>query len=130
MSKSTTYKKGTYRRIYKAGVIFLLCVVVFFLAHAVFDIWKKERIAQRNLSDVLLAYSKLDERHTELSLEMEALETDRGIEEAIHEKYRAVKDGEHLAVIIASDIDTSKDKTSQASEGFFARIKRFLGDMF
>jgi cell division protein FtsB len=108
--------------------ILLLLILVFVLSRAVSNIGdKKDKIDQR-LANVNNEYSKLIERERVLRDRVDFLSTEEGVEAELRSKYRAVADGEKVAVIIQDDSGTSSATTTvEKKRSLFGRIFSIIG---
>ena len=81
--------------------------------------------AAENKKNILEELGKLKAREDNLTAQVERLSTPEGIEESIREKFRVVKEGEGLIVIVNDKTDLDQDKgatPSQKIKSFFKRI--------
>jgi cell division protein FtsB len=109
------------------ALIFLL-LVLFVLARATFRLTAKADSGEARLAQAQAEYQKLEQRKADLSIKVEKLSTTEGLESEIRAKYRAVKDGESVAVIIDDEhITAALTASSTPQLGFFRRILRKLG---
>ena len=89
-------------------VIVLLLAAFIFTAHAAWVIYEKDRMSADRLAQAQANLKRLQSQRAALDERIKFLSTDRGIEAELREKYRAVKDGESVAVIVdASGTPTS-----------------------
>ncbi|HEY4715413.1 MAG TPA: septum formation initiator family protein [Candidatus Paceibacterota bacterium] len=103
-------------------VLFVFSVI---LIIGLFDIVPKERNTNRNKELILDQLNSFKNQSSSLEAQIEKLRTDDGIEEKIREKFRVVKDGEGLVVIV--DDQSAKTNTEpQKSNNFW----RFLINLF
>lgn len=89
--KGITHSKATML------VLFLISIV---LIAGLFSIIPKERATRENKKQVIDALNLLQNQSSSLAYQIENLKTEAGIEEKIREKYRVVKEGEGLIVIV------------------------------
>jgi cell division protein FtsB len=108
--------------------LILLLIILVVLVRATSRLTSKAETGATRLAQAQAEYDKLEERKADLSFKVNKLSTDEGMESEIRAKYRAVKDGESVAVIL--DNEASLAAGTQASTtkiGFFRRILRKLG---
>ena len=102
-----------WKRVLSSPVTIVLLVIILVLAaRAAWGIYQKDRISAERLAQVEANAGKLRAQQTSLNQRIEYLSTDRGVEAELREKYRAVKDGESVAVVIDSADATSSAATS------------------
>ncbi len=118
-------KKKVKKIMYSRTVIFLLFLLFIFLLHATYGVYKKEKLTRINLAQIELERSSLDIRYQKLEKSVAYLQTDEGVESEIRNKFRAVKPGEQVAVIINNEI--KKEKIIQKDQSLWMKIKDFFG---
>jgi len=80
-------------------LVILLCVVVVFAFNMIGLIEKEKETAQKKAL-ILDEIDTLNKRETMLRSDINKLNTDDGIEDAIRDKYQVVKPGEKMVVIV------------------------------
>jgi cell division protein FtsB len=113
--------------VYSWFTLFLLLIIVILLGRGVWNVYKNENVSSYNEERSNEVYRKLEDRSNFLSSEIDALETDKGIETEIRDKFRVVKEGEQLAIIINSGDDEGEPVVVD-EESFWIRILNFLRD--
>lgn len=98
---------------YSKITLVLLLVFVVFLGKQVYDIYTKNKLSRESLSITTKDYEALKTRERMLSLEIERLKTERGIEEEIRNKYDVAKPGEEVVVIVDKDRKSSSTEDSE-----------------
>lgn len=91
--------------------VFILFVI---LAKATWNIHQKADTSRDRLYRAQADLAKLDKHKEDLSEQVSALSTEAGIEAALRAKFRAVKDGESIAVIVDEN-ETNNIKNTEAS---------------
>ena len=110
-------------------MLLLLLIICIILTKATMNIKRKAVISNERLLQAHAELAKLESRKTDLDKKVSRLSTDYGIESEIRTKYRAVKDGESLAVIIEqNNVEQSSSTASTTSPkyGWFRRMFRSL----
>jgi cell division protein FtsB len=79
--------------------VLVLGVIVIFLGFSVFSVFQKREEARTNANTAQYEVLTLRESELKTQAEIDRLNTDAGVEEAIRNKYRAAKPGEGLVVI-------------------------------
>lgn len=105
--------KRSYRRIlFSWGALAITLIVTFLGVRGVFEMYSKESLSR----DRLIAAQKEQEdfrlRHASLSQAVSFLETDEGVESELRKKYRVVKPGEEV-VLIVNDVPNEQDLPEQ-----------------
>lgn len=118
-------KKKIKKALYSRPVIFLLFIVLAFLIHATWNIYKKQQISKIDLQEVKKESDGLALREAHLKDAVAYLNTDEGIEAEIRSKFRAVRPGEQVAVIIHNDVE--KVLLPPEKKSFWMKIKSFFG---
>ncbi|MES3030808.1 MAG: hypothetical protein V4697_00125 [Patescibacteria group bacterium] len=114
-------KKKIRNWIYSPLTLLVLAILFIIIAKSLFGVYQKEKISAANLERERLELSKLTSREENLASSLEYLKTDAGIESEIRGKFRAVKEGEQVAVIIDGDA-SSTATTSTSTRGFWYRL--------
>lgn len=83
--------------------IVALVVLVVILAKASWGISQKVAISKEKLDLAIKEQTRLEDYKSELSRKIGYLSTDQGIEAELRTKYRAIHEGESIAVIIDND---------------------------
>lgn len=83
----------------KVGLVVLLIIFVLF-AKGTWGVYKKASFAKENRIRAEDQLRELREHEAVLSEELEKLKTERGMEEAIREKFDVGREGEHLIVLV------------------------------
>lgn len=114
-------KKKIRKVLYSFTTLILLSIVFIVLLKAVWSVYKKERISSGNLEKEKLESLKLKERDKGLTDSILYLNTEEGIENEIRTKFRAVKEGESVAVIVDEQA-TRTPVTATSTNGFWYRL--------
>lgn len=121
-------KKKSYRKfIYSPVTLFILCLVFLLLAKALFGVYGKERVSAGYLARQQTEYSKMKEREKELSDSVEYLKTEQGVEAEIRSKFRVVKEGESVAVIVDNDAPATTTSATTTPKTLFQKFLGFFG---
>ena len=121
-------------RVMKSPItIILACIILAVLIKATWSIHKKAVIADTKLVQAKSELAKLQARDQDLQLQVGYLSTDQGVEAELRTKYRAVKDGESVAVIMddsqpAAAIEASSSSSSSTvGVSWWRRFLSFFG---
>ncbi len=124
------HKKSFEKIFYSRFVLVFFIVALIFFVKSVYSIAKKDHVLNNDKKNDEATLSALVDHKNSLTNNLNKLSTNAGIEENIRDKYRVVKDGEGLVVIV--DNDPKTDNTATASNAlpqktFWQSIKSFFG---
>lgn len=109
-------------------------VLFFFLFRAAWSVHEKAVLSELKLKTAQIELSKLEAHQRDLSNQIGYLSTEQGIEAELRTKYRAVKEGESVAVIVDNDnvanvstIIATTTATTTESAGWGRRLLRMFG---
>ncbi len=114
-------KKKIKKILYSPIVLIILALLVVFLIKGAWSVYKKESLSMQNLEKERIELEKLLLREKSLASSLDYLKTDQGIESEIRSKFRAVKEGEKVAVIVDEQVPTSSATTTQ-KHGFWYNL--------
>ena len=128
-------KQSTIKRFLSSPWAFAASLLLFvILAKATWNIHAKASLSAAKLAETRTEVAKLQDRHDELASKVASLSTDDGLENEIRTKYRAVKEGESVAVIVdesqnASIASASSSSSTENSEpqGWWSRFWSWFG---
>lgn len=100
----------------------LLCLIVW----KTWGIYQKEQTARHALEESRTEKEELAKHADELSMDIDRLNTEEGIEEVVRDRYGVAKAGEEVIVLIEEEMREEIDE--EASSGFWARFKAFFTD--
>ncbi len=102
-------RKKTYKKfIYSPLALLLLFLILLVFIRAVFDVYKKERVSDQYLKKEQEQLASMTSRQKELSQSVDYLKTDKGVEVELRSKFRVVREGESVAVIVDNDASSSR----------------------
>ena len=93
-------------------MLVVLAIVLVFFAWGVVRFLIKMRETGRNREIAELKIAELEKTRQKLSVDIENLKTEKGMEESIREKFGLAKEGEGLIVVV----DDKNDPNAQAKE--------------
>jgi len=93
-------KRRIKKVVYSIGMVAILLGIVFWLGGAVFDVYEKAKITKDRRLDALSELEELKKTEAELRARIDTLLNERGIEEAVREKFDVAKEGEKVIKII------------------------------
>ena len=113
------------RILYAPITILVLAVLVVVLVRGAFRAYQSERASQAQLQNIEQSASELSARESFLKQQTERLQSPRGLEEELRNKYPVAKQGEHV-VIIVEPKEGSSNNVSTSSRGFWSTIVNFF----
>ena len=117
--------KNKFKKIFYSWPVFvLLLAIVLLVASGVWGVSKSERTSCGKKDSSEERYDKLEDKSDNLLSEIESLKTEKGIETEIRDKFRVVKEGEQLAIIINSD--DGEDQVEIKEEKIWVKIWNFF----
>lgn len=111
-------------------VVFFLLIIIFLVK--VFELYQKDRIVTKEKNTVMNEAQALQAKAESLRTDIESLSTERGIEQAIRDKFRVVKEGESIVVIPDQNSASSRKANEQYIEEqqYSSGFKQFLKEWF
>lgn len=116
-------------RLYSIPVLLVLLVLLFVALNGAWNMYGKYASNSAELSRMRAEAADMRERREELTGKLRYLETDKGVEEEIRNKYNVVKEGEEVVVIVDDRASTSPESRSEKG-GFFANIWSSITGIF
>ena len=106
-------KQGLFSKVMSSRVVLLILIVLFaFLTKVSFTMKERLELSKSKLNVANSELDKLINHQTDLANKIKYLSTDEGIEAELRTKYRAIRNGESVAVIIDSDKKATSTATS------------------
>lgn len=115
-------KKRIKRIVYSPVVLVILFIILAIFVRGVFKVHDRAVLSRNNLNREQIELNKIIEREKKLEASLEYLKTEQGIEDEIRSKFRAVKEGEKLAVILDDAIATTTATTTEQNTGLWNRL--------
>ena len=111
--------------LYSWPFLIVLIITSIFLAHGVWGVYQQERLTRVIKNQRLTHLEELEIREDALQEEINRLNTERGIEEEIRQKFEVAKEGEGVIVIVEPPLNGSEaDKEAHIS--IFNRLSRMI----
>ena len=85
----------------------------------------REAVALRNQSQEELR--ELQSKQADLTTQINGLSTDRGLESEVRNRYRVVRPGEQLVIVVDPATSATTTQTSGGIASFWQRFLRFVG---
>lgn len=120
-------RKKSYRKyIYSPFTLLLLFIVLGLLLKALWGLSIKERLSSDYLKQEQAELNRMNDRKRELAQTIDYLKTDQGVESELRSKFRVVKEGEEVAVIVGDD-DATTTAPTVPPPTFFEKVLHFIG---
>ena len=107
------------RIIYSWPSIFVLLLIILFLVKNIFGIYQGKKQSSINREHSELVFVELEDKSNLIKEEIKLLKTEKGIEKEIRDKFRVVKEGEQMAIIINSDKNSNQEKSGNPKNGLW-----------
>jgi len=121
--------KNKFKKIFYSWPVFvLLLAIVLLVASGVWGVSKSERTSCGKKDSSEERYDKLEDKSDNLLSEIESLKTEKGRESEIRDKFRVVKEGEQLAIILKSVDDPECEVVEENDGNLWKKILDFLRD--
>lgn len=123
-------KKKSYTKvIYSPFTLFLIFLVFLVLLRALWGVYKKEVISAQYLQKEQEQLTAILSRQRELAQSVDYLKTDKGVESEIRSKFRVVREGESVAVIVDNDATTTSQiqATTTQQQGWWSKMWNAIG---
>ena len=111
---------------YSWPVLVLVAGLIILIGKNVFEVYKNEKTSRVNQEKSEEVFTSLENRSNLIATEIAALKTEKGIETEIRDKFRVVKEGEQLVVIINSDQNKNNNSVSDKTETLLTKIIQVL----
>ena len=116
-------RKNKFKRFMQTKpVLLILVIMVIAFAWNIAGMVGKMNETVKNRKDVENKISELEQMKSELSSDIDDLNTDKGVEESIREKFGLAKEGEGM-IIIVDDKDPEEGTQKSEKKGFFGWLK-------
>jgi len=131
-------RSSTAKKIFSSPFTLIVIAVIFvILLRATWSMHKKADVSRTKLDQAEVVLTKLSDRQNDLGAQVQRLSTEQGIEAEIRTKYKGVREGESVAVIIGDDASatgtdtatatSTSQATSTASVGWFKGLLQKIG---
>ena len=116
------YEKRKARNIvYSKPMLVILAILVIAFMYSVYGALEKERETRVVKNQRAAVLEELSEREEVLQLEIDRLNTEKGIEAEIRSKFEVAKDGEEVIVIVEAP-SGEEPRSNEEKGGFFQRL--------
>lgn len=112
--------------VYSPVAIVFLAVILFFLVRALWGVYGSEQRSSQELSVAQRNAADLENRAQYLTTQIDELNSPRGLEGALREKYPVAKEGEQMVIIVPPSATSSATSTASAPS-WWQRFLDFFG---
>lgn len=120
-------RKKIRKILYSKITLIALAVVLLLVGDGAWNIYQKAAIARAERDSAARSLADLQSRTAELQASLVQLQSERGVEEDIRQKFTVVRPGEDVVVVVDDSTKKSENSEAVAPKGFWARIASFLG---
>jgi cell division protein FtsB len=127
-------KSGVWRKIISSPFTLVIILIFFiFMLKVVWNIREKLSDSNSRLRSTNAEFMKLQAHQNDLSNKISYLSTEQGIEAELRTKYRAIREGESVAVIVDEDqassslTHASSSQQTDSNISWWRRILRVVG---
>ena len=123
--------RSMWKKIISSPFTLVVVIILFlFLTKAVWTIREKKLLSVSRLKATEDEFAKLEAHQKDLSDQINFLSTEQGMESELRTKYRAIRDGESVAVIIDNKQTVSVSKVEvniENKNSWWSRILQVFG---
>ncbi len=105
----------------------ILSIIVVSLLRSNYNIYKKNQIAKINRGESDKKLAQLVGKHDRLSSLLKKLDTERGVEEELRNKFQITKSGERVLVVVDEEGQQDYTGTTTIDQGYWEGFKSFFG---
>jgi cell division protein FtsB len=104
----------------RAGGVFLLLLIAVLSGRATWDMYQKFTLAAQAHDEAQKGLDALQQKQAHIAAAVDALATERGVEQEIRERFGVAKPGEGEITVVRDPKEASS--TAQGQKGLFERI--------
>jgi cell division protein FtsB len=110
-------EKNRWRRVvYSKTILVILLILLVWLGNSTYGIYTKQQKSQNNLARTQEELKDLEKRQQDLQAKIQRLNQATGVDEEIINKFRMVKEGEKMIVLVDTpEVDTSISTVTEKS---------------
>ena len=122
-------KRHKVRKVMNSPItVILLVVVIIVLLRATWNIYGKVDLSRTKLNEAQSTLVKLQQRGDDLQAQVNRLSTEQGVEAEIRTKYKGIRAGESVAVIVGDDsVASATEASTTQSVGWFKGLLQKIG---
>ncbi len=112
------------RLIHTTPALLILALLLLFFVYNILGLIRKNSETKENKVRAQVENAKLLDQQAHLEADMKELETDRGTEQVIREKFGVVKKGEGVVVVVdeTPEAKTGEEKGKSSLTNFFKKL--------
>ncbi len=127
MKRSLDHKRILRRWLFSPLTLIVLLIAVVIFGRGVYRVFEKERLSSEYLVSAQNDLKKVQEREVALNKSVDYLKTSEGVEAELRKKFRVVKEGEQVAVIVTKTPEISLNVQTAAPATFWSKVKGWFG---
>ena len=109
-------RRRSWRRLIASRLVqIFLILILILMGESVAQLYQRERVVAKEEEAVKHELALLEAKRAELSVEVTSLETDRGVEEALRERFGVVKEGEKVINLVGVTATSTETTTTNSS---------------
>ena len=108
-------RKYWWKLMHNPFIILLALILLFFLARAAWNVHRSANAVSAKLAQAQAEEERLEAEQQTLSAKISDISTPEGLESQLRLKYRAVKEGESVAVIVNTDQASGSESIEASS---------------
>jgi len=112
------FRKKSTHRLYSWPVLLLLAVFFIYTLYWTWGAYQKQAASIQGLEGTKRVWDQFTQREAELKENVQKLQTSRGLEEEIRERFSVAKEGEKMAIIIEEKMNG--DENNPPKKWFWA----------
>ncbi len=115
-------RKKIRKILYSPVTLLALAIVLSILVSGVWGVYQKSKVSSENLEREKKEIGRLTERERMLTAFIDFLKTEQGVENEIRTKFRAIKEGEKVVVIVDNKASVVEATTTAPSRGLLYKV--------
>ena len=113
--------------LYSPVLSFALLIILAMVLNGVYGVYKKDQIASSNRIDADKKLASLKDRRDRLGGEIAKLNTDRGIEEELRNKFQITKKGEGVLILVDDTSANIMPELHKSNKGLLGKMLELIG---
>lgn len=115
-------RKRIRKIMYSPVTLALLLIILLIIVSGVWGVYKKSNISLENLERQRKEIGRLADREKALTTFIDFLKTEQGVENEIRTKFRAIKEGEKVAVIVENTASVAQATSTTISKSLLYKV--------
>ncbi|MEK7514400.1 MAG: hypothetical protein AAB587_01085 [Patescibacteria group bacterium] len=105
-------KRKFRRTLYSPLALIFLFIIALLSIHSAWTVYQKQVASTGGLWEAQIEWERLTQRQAELEHDISRINSDRGLEEEIREKFSVGKEGERVALIVGAAVPQEENRSS------------------